>query len=51
MFGHWGKPTRYMEKKLKIKNPKTGEFQPFLKWYTFEIMKKNSFGVDTIDEK
>ena len=45
MFGHWGKPTRYMEKKLKMKNPKTGEFRPFLKWYTFEIILKNTFGV------
>ena len=35
-----------MEKKLKIKNPKTGEFRTFLAWYTFEIIKKkNTFGV------
>ena len=42
MFRHWGKPTRYIEKKLRRKNPKTGEFRPFFKWYTFEIIKKKT---------
>ena len=51
MFGHWGKPTRYMEKKLKMKNPKTGEFLSRLMCYKFEMVKKNTFGVSTIDEK
>ena len=45
MFGHWGKPTRYMEKKLKIKNPKTGEFLSRLTCYKFEMVKINTFGV------
>ena len=45
MFEHWGKPTRYMEKKLRMKNSKTGAFRPFWKGYILEIIKKNTFGV------
>ena len=45
MFGHWGKPTRYMEKKLKMKNPKTGDFLSRLPFYKFIMVKKNIFGV------
>ena len=39
MFGHWGKPTRYMEK-LEMENPKTGEFLSRLTFYKFEMVKK-----------
>ena len=49
MFGHWGKPTKYMEKKLKIKNPKKGEFLSRLTFYKFEMVKKHLWS--TIDEK
>ena len=45
MFGHWGKHKRYMEKKLKMKNLKTGEFLSRLTCYKFEMVKINTLEV------
>ena len=49
MFRHWGKPTKYMEKKLKMKNPKTGEFRSRLTSYKFVMVKNHLWSI--IDEK